>query len=819
LIDELRTAQNVLNDPERRAAYDATLPASQQPRQPLTAPSPAPMPAVLPANDAGHAYPPGAPAAAQRASAGYNYADPMAPVGMPSGVGPGAALPTAAPAYAPLSPYASPGVPLARPVGVPMAVPVKPMHVAYHVPPGAAQPAPYTASPIAPSSAAQHGFSPAPSPLPAPVKIRRRRGSFFQNAIVIGVAGVMLALVVFALNAGLKRSAKEESARPGPVAQRSNPAQNNERRPTPSSRARPSFIPTSKTELPPLTDDAPPTVAAPPTADQPEMTSDPGPEPAVSPAPSPVPEPAPAREPTDAEIVQTQEATRAALAALRSQDFDGADSSLKQVESLPKMPDDEKKFAGAQQLAAAARNFGEALQKGFAGLKADQEIRFNNSTVKVKEASPENITIEVVAGVTKKYTPGNLPLGLKYGLINTVIAPDDPANPLAKAAWHATHPDGDPAEARHFLEAAQAAGADVEGALALLDEAAPPATTIAAAPEPAPTPTTVTTPEPDPEPSPASAPEAPTPPTARELEELTKLAQTARTALEERNLDEADELIAKAEPLARLPEHQEKIAHLKQLAHFTREFWKAVDESLKTLSSMGELTVGETVVSVVESRPNHLVIKVAGQVKRYTRRDMPGGLAMAIANLWFNEGDAAAKAARGALYAVEKKGDPGKARDLWQEAAQMGLDTTALLLTLDEDFDFRSAMTSPSGSTGVTAKSFDIRVSSKTVKHVAGKHRYFFDIRNYDSKPFDGEVSITLVNNQPGITNGEESFQTTSPIPPNLGRSVFLEVNTGPVAVHGDSGVARFQFKAMLRDRIVSSGEGVISEEYEDLTE
>lgn len=356
--------------------------------------------------------------------------------------------------------------------------------------------------------------------------------------------------------------------------------------------------------------------------------------------------------------------------------------------------DDAKKFAGVKQLAQSARAFADAVQQGFTNLKPGQQLSFNNTSVKVVEASPESVAIEVVAGVIRKFTPDSLPLGLKYGLVNAVIPPDDPANPLAKAAYHATNPSGDPAEVKHFLDQAQTAGADVEGILLAINRGDAPAASVAMNNEPTPgsDSSAMSNPEmantPAPSDTPPSEPTPTAPPTAEELKQLTNLAQTARTALSERNLDEADELIAKAEALAKTEEHKEKIANLKQLAHYTREFWRAVDESLVGLATVGELQVGDNVVSIVESRPNLLVIKLAGQVRRYTRRDMPAGLARAAAKTWLNEGEAASLAAEGALYAVEKKGDPNRARELWQEAAQKGLDTSALLMTLDEDFDF-----------------------------------------------------------------------------------------------------------------------------------
>jgi hypothetical protein len=113
----------------------------------------------------------------------------------------------------------------------------------------------------------------------------------------------------------------------------------------------------------------------------------------------------------------------------------------------------------------------------------------------------------------------------------------------------------------------------------------------------------------------------------------------------------------------------------------------------------------------------------------------------------------------------------------------------------------------------------DIRVTSLIVKHVGGKYRYFFDIRNYDKTPFSGEVTITLTNQQPGRTNGTETFSTTKPMLPGLGTVVDMDAHTGPPNVHGDAGVVGFRFEAMVNRESVARGSGRISEKYEDLRE
>lgn len=125
--------------------------------------------------------------------------------------------------------------------------------------------------------------------------------------------------------------------------------------------------------------------------------------------------------------------------------------------------------------------------------------------------------------------------------------------------------------------------------------------------------------------------------------------------------------------------------------------------------------------------------------------------------------------------------------------------------------DKTAKKTRPSDLSGV-----GVRVESLIVKKTKGKHRYFFSIRNEGKKPFTGDVTILLLNNQPGVVNGQETFVTKSPIQPKGGQFVFVEVETGPVSVHGEWGVKRFRYEVRSSNQIVAKREGDISAKYED---
>ncbi|MCA9221436.1 MAG: hypothetical protein KDA71_13995, partial [Planctomycetales bacterium] len=194
-----------------------------------------------------------------------------------------------------------------------------------------------------------------------------------------------------------------------------------------------------------------------------------------------------------------------------------------------------------------------------------------------------------------------------------------------------------------------------------------------------------------PTPSPASTP-MPEPaemPTMQEVQALAKALSTAREALGEMNLDIADAELAKAQPLAKLPAHQAKLDRLKQLTHYTREFRHALEESLKGLQAGQSIPISEsTVVAVVEANANTLIIKVAGVTRRYPVNELPLGLAVALADMWLDQGQPSSQLVKGAFVVAHKKASAdniAKARGWWEEAAARGLTLVNDLMPVIED--------------------------------------------------------------------------------------------------------------------------------------
>lgn len=116
------------------------------------------------------------------------------------------------------------------------------------------------------------------------------------------------------------------------------------------------------------------------------------------------------------------------------------------------------------------------------------------------------------------------------------------------------------------------------------------------------------------------------------------------------------------------------------------------------------------------------------------------------------------------------------------------------------------------------AEKMKVEVTSQIVKKVDKKYRYFFDIRNNDTKPFEGKVSITLYNEKQTTALGGETFNTKQPMQPTIGNSVNFDIHTGPTSQHGEYGITKFKYSVKVNDVEVNSGEGTISDKFENLS-
>jgi hypothetical protein len=179
--------------------------------------------------------------------------------------------------------------------------------------------------------------------------------------------------------------------------------------------------------------------------------------------------------------------------------------------------------------------------------------------------------------------------------------------------------------------------------------------------------------------------------TKEEATALGNALTTAKIALGEQNFEEADKQLATADPLAKLPEHRAKYNRLKEVAEYVKQFRMAVAEGVGSLEAGSTFKVGSsTVVAVVETFPDKITIRTAGQNRTYSFQDLRPGLAVALADLYLDSGVPANRVIKGSYLAVVKDGDEevrAKAKALWEEAQLGGVDTSHLMPFLTDTYD------------------------------------------------------------------------------------------------------------------------------------
>ncbi len=117
---------------------------------------------------------------------------------------------------------------------------------------------------------------------------------------------------------------------------------------------------------------------------------------------------------------------------------------------------------------------------------------------------------------------------------------------------------------------------------------------------------------------------------------LTLELANIRLALGKREWDAARKHLDESRQLVTTPDDQAMVDAMARVQEHVAGFWQAVGEGIKGVDQTGELQVGSTFVSIVETGPDHILIRAAGENRRYTMKQLPSGLAMALANRWFD---------------------------------------------------------------------------------------------------------------------------------------------------------------------------------------
>ena len=199
-----------------------------------------------------------------------------------------------------------------------------------------------------------------------------------------------------------------------------------------------------------------------------------------------------------------------------------------------------------------------------------------------------------------------------------------------------------------------------------------------------PEPTTPAEPtEPGQPPKPEETIKQPEPPQdAKQQAAFDRAVSDARLAMSQRDLAAARRHLEAATLNAQTTEDQTQLARLQTMLGHLDEFWVAMRDGVSTLNGGRELALKTTRVVVVEADRDRLTVRAAGANHSWTLRHLPASVVRAVVNESFPR-DATSKLQLGTFLAFDADGDRLEARQLWEEAAQEGIDVDALLPELD----------------------------------------------------------------------------------------------------------------------------------------
>jgi len=166
-------------------------------------------------------------------------------------------------------------------------------------------------------------------------------------------------------------------------------------------------------------------------------------------------------------------------------------------------------------------------------------------------------------------------------------------------------------------------------------------------------------------PEPKSTPNPPVEP----LPSFNDSIQAARAAMTARDPAAARkhvELAEKAAEKAADPGDQKRLARLHDVLDPWEAFWKAVREAVAGAKPGDVFQVDGRAIEVVQGGEESLTVRVDGTEKEYGLRDLPTGLALAIADAKLP--DTLANISKAAFLLVDPQGDPNKGMEFFRQS-------------------------------------------------------------------------------------------------------------------------------------------------------
>ncbi len=148
-----------------------------------------------------------------------------------------------------------------------------------------------------------------------------------------------------------------------------------------------------------------------------------------------------------------------------------------------------------------------------------------------------------------------------------------------------------------------------------------------------------------------NAPMVPMAPGASKAEWVAAMVQ-GREALNKADFSTFHDQMKLALPLSSNDELIAKQARLDQLGQLYEIFIKAAHEAKSKMRGAETLSVGKTLVSIVEVKENELIVRNKGVNERFTWDRLPPGIAMAIADLTLSDSEPTDVAARAVYFSL-----------------------------------------------------------------------------------------------------------------------------------------------------------------------
>jgi hypothetical protein len=199
---------------------------------------------------------------------------------------------------------------------------------------------------------------------------------------------------------------------------------------------------------------------------------------------------------------------------------------------------------------------------------------------------------------------------------------------------------------------------------------------------------------PEPAPQPAPMPEQPPKVTRAEIEALIKSLEAAKAALGEQNFAVAEQQLAKAKSIAKLPKHAEAVGRLQEAGVLVKQFRQAIAAAVMGLEPGESFQVGSsTQVAFVSGSAEEVTLRIAGSNRRFPLNDLPPRLALELSEFKLDAKSPQGRVVQGAYLLFHKQTDAElkqnereRARALWEEALDAGADIERLMPLLTEDY-------------------------------------------------------------------------------------------------------------------------------------